>query len=188
MPLRSRAFCLSLRSRRLDFIPGGIYQGALNSFIHSFSSPSPPPPHTHTQLHVSHVNVVCCIFGRLFFHTEPFWDCLQFSILPVSTFLCWVLLRISGSLGWPSPCSHISPLWGQVSSLPSLSLTWSGIFRATLVVSFSLMQVLMPEWLSELRERVVPYLLKELVFLSFAHVGIPLYTHSRSLVNMWLCD
>lgn len=65
MPPRSRAFCLSLRSRHLDFIPGGFYQGALNSFIHSFPYPSPPHPHTHMQLHVSHVNVVCCVSGRL---------------------------------------------------------------------------------------------------------------------------
>lgn len=44
----------------------------IHSFIHSHIPPAPTPPHTRAQLHVSHVNVVCHIFGRLFFIQSHF--------------------------------------------------------------------------------------------------------------------
>lgn len=127
MPLRSRAFCLSLRSRRLDFIPGGIYQGALNSFIHSLPYSSPPHAHTHMQLHVSHANVVCCIFGKLFFTSSRSGIVRSSAFFPLANSCVRVLLHISGSLSWPNLCSHIYPMCVQIYSPPSLSLTWSGI-------------------------------------------------------------
>lgn len=106
MPLRSRVFCLSLRSRRLDFIPGGIYQGALNSFIHSFPYPSPRTHrHTHSSmpgmpmflLYIfikSHVGAVCSL---VFF---PLKHILELDCFSPSVEAC---------VG-PRPCSHKCPM------------------------------------------------------------------------------
>ena len=125
MALRSRAFCLSLRSRHLDFIPGGIYQGALNSFIHSFPHSSLLCAHTHTHTHTS-MPATLMLFAA-YFHIEPFWDCLRFGFLP-SKAHSWAgfLPPISDSLGWP--LSLLSCLSNACGFLPVPAALSSGLY------------------------------------------------------------
>lgn len=137
MPLRSRAFCLSLRSRRLDFIPGGIYQGALGSFIHSFPYP-PRPRHAHT--HSRGYRPAMCIWEAVC-HLQPFWDCWP-SRLPSEHIPELGLRTPQRQLGpgWPRPpCLSVRCTW--TSSSPSRSSLWLGIFRVAPVLLFSPTQV-----------------------------------------------
>ena len=138
MPLRSRAFCLSLRSRRLDFLPGGIYQGAMNSFIHSCPHSSPPHPHTyshtptptypHPPTHPpTHSSMpATSVLFAVYFHIEPFWDCLQFGFLPSKApSEAGFLPLVSGSLGWPE--SLLSYLSNACGFLPVPAAVSSGL-------------------------------------------------------------
>lgn len=73
----------------------------IHSFIHSHIPPAPTPPHTRAQLHVSHVNVVCHIFGRLFFIQSHFGIVWSLVFFLWAHSWAWFLYPIRGTLGWP---------------------------------------------------------------------------------------
>ena len=137
MPLRSRAFCLSLRSRRLDFLPGGIYQGAMNSFIHSCPHSSPPHPHTYshtptpkhphppTHPHTAPCQLhQCCLL--YIFTSSHFGIACSLVFFPLKRLLRLGFFPLSAA-AWAglSPCSHIYPMLVDFFQSPQLfHLVW----------------------------------------------------------------
>ena len=137
MPLRSRAFCLSLRSRRLDFLPGGIYQGAMNSFIHSCPHSSPPHPHmyshTPTPTHPhppTHPHTApcqlhqCCLL--YIFTSSHFGIACSLVFFPLKRLLRLGFFPLSAA-AWAglSPCCHIYPMLVDFFQSPQLfHLVW----------------------------------------------------------------
>lgn len=188
MPLRSRAFSLSLRSRCLDFIPGGIYQGALNSFIHSFPHPS-PASHTPTHNYMSATAMwfaVClgrCLSRRAILG-------LSAVQLPSLKHILLLGFFTPTAVAWngPSRSSQIYPMCVEFfPSQPLSHLVWH-FQNNTSVFFFFYTGVHARMTCSTWRKRHCPFVRRVSfsVSVSVSAWGMQLYTHSRNVVNLWL--